>query len=67
MAMDIDCGWIWGRGNAPLNNDYISFDLSTDKVNQLKIKKGDSISIRFKRGKLCYFSADKQACAGGEV
>ncbi len=54
-------------GAAPLNNDFISFDLSTDKVSRLGIKKGDSISIRFKRGKLCYFGADGHAGVGGEV
>ena len=55
------------EGAAPLNNDFISFDLSTDKVSRLGIKKGDSISIRFKRGKLCYFGADGHAGVGGEV
>lgn len=42
---------------APVGNDYISFDLSTEEMNRRRIQKGDEVSIRFKRGKLCYFDA----------
>lgn len=42
---------------APIGNDYISFDLSTEEMNRRRIQKGDEVSIRFKRGKLCYFDA----------
>lgn len=41
--------------NTPLNNDYISIDMSSDDLTGLGIRKGDEISIRFKRGKLHYF------------
>lgn len=41
--------------NSPVNNDYISFDMSSDELAGLGIQKDDEISIRFKRGKLHYF------------
>lgn len=44
--------------NSPVNNDYISVDMSSDQLAGLGIKKGDRISIRFKRGKLHYFQND---------
>lgn len=41
--------------NSPINNDYISIDVSSDELSNLGIQKEDEISIRFKRGKLHYF------------
>jgi iron(III) transport system ATP-binding protein len=37
-------------------NDHISFDISSEQYKSMKVKKGDCISIRFKRGKLYYFN-----------
>ena len=47
--------------NAPVNNDYISIDMSADELKHLGIRKGDDISIRFRRGKLHYFSSGQKA------
>ncbi|MBS7240619.1 MAG: putative 2-aminoethylphosphonate ABC transporter ATP-binding protein [Acetatifactor sp.] len=46
--------------NALVNNDYISVDMSADELASLGIRKGDEISIRFKRGKLHYFHQTKK-------
>lgn len=46
------------KASAPINNDYISFDISTEEFLKRRLKKNDSISIRFKRGKLCYFDEE---------
>ena len=49
-----------GHDEEMVNSEYISIDLSLDDMIKYQIKKGDSVSIRFKRGKLCYFQPDTQ-------
>lgn len=49
------------QDDTPVNNDYISFDLSADEMKSRKLKKGDNISIRFKRGSLRYFGVDEES------
>lgn len=46
------------KESAPVNNEYISFDISTDEFFKRELKVGDKISIRFKRGKLVFFDEE---------
>ncbi len=41
-----------------LNNEYLSFDISTEEFFKRSLSAGDIISIRFKRGKLHYFEEE---------
>ncbi len=45
--------------SGPVNNDYISFDLSAEEMRTRRIRIGDQISIRFRRGSLCYFGLEE--------
>lgn len=56
-----------GEQDVPMGGDYISFDLSTEEALRRGIKKGDIISIRFKRGKLCYFNKNDFREVGKEA
>lgn len=42
----------------PAEGDPISFDISSDEFFRRGLKVGEEISIRFKRGKLCYFDEE---------
>lgn len=49
-----------GNDEHSLNNDYISFDISTEEFYSIGIKKNDIISIRFKKKKLQYFEMEEK-------
>lgn len=42
----------------PINNEFISFDISSEEFFKRKLKADDNISIRFKRGKLHYLEEE---------
>lgn len=46
------------KNTAPVNNEYLSFDISTEEFFKRDLKVNDNISIRFKRGKLHYFEEE---------
>ncbi len=46
------------ESDVPINNEYISFDISTEEFFKRALKIGDIISIRFKKGKLHYFTEE---------